>query len=625
MNHYPLGASLGDEAHILEQLPKTVTPIYITDDLSLLTLLKILSKPSRNTNDPFLIFADTESDGLYINQRLLQLYIPEFNLQDQYLIDYDHLKGYNDIINNIISGAHTVWQGGNYDLGLLNLNKIPYKVDDTMAMSRLAYPFWDKFGLDSIAHNLDIDFYSDTNIDKKAMQKAKFKIGVELTPEQLIYASIDVLVLAHIYYRPEMVKSRQVKTYILDMHNLRYCSMYQQNPMQVDIPKLQVEAQKLEGDIDKHQAILVNKYNNLNVNSPKQCKEALGTSDSSKLTLITAIGEGSELARIIYDQRRLLKKRGLIQSYMHEEGVVTRYNPMGAGTGRFSAVSGDLPNGINAQQIPRALKDCFIASPGNKIVGADYPTIELRTIASVYPNLPNILKSVNPTLMTSRKCNNIERKEVADNMYKVLKDKVDLHMRTASVMTGKDPTDIEPEERFKAKAANFGLGFGMGPPAYQDYAYTSYGLVYSLKEAKNVHKLYHTTYPEVDKAIKYMSSAMYSSKSTFLAVTALGRLLKPRRLPDAINFVIQGTAAEVMKLAIHLMYQANPQILNYIIWVIHDAIYLDVPEIEASYYQRLIKEYMEKAWQSVTAMNYFKYHDVPLEVEVAIADNTKEI
>jgi DNA polymerase-1 len=625
MAHYPLGFVPGGSS-LSAQLPPNVNYTYITDEFDLLVLAKILNKPSIYTNEPFMIFADIETDGLYINQRLLQLYIPEYNKTTQYLIDYDYLDDFfKGLLKDIIANNHTVWQGGNYDLGTMNLLKVPFKLDDTLAMSRIAYPLWDGYGLDQICSRLGITIYDDLGLDKKALQKAKFKLGVPLTPDQLNYAAADVLVLAHIYYRPEMAVARKNKTYKLDMLNLGYCAIYQQNAIQVDANLIQNRIAEAQTTADVNTSILVNKYNSLNVNSPKQCREALGTENSNKLTLITAIGEGNELAQIIYDQRRLLKAITMMKSYLVEGGVVTRYNPMGAVTGRFSATGGDMSNGVNLQQIPRALKDCFVARPGNMIVGADYPTIELRCIASIYPNVPNILKRVNPALMASRRCNNIERRDVSDQMYDTLIKGIDLHKQTACALTGLTPEEIDPETRFKAKAVNFGYAFAMGPAAFQDYAYTSYGLVYTFKEASNVHKIYHQTYPEVSKAIKYISTAMYSNRSSFVVSTALGRKIKPQRLTDAINAMIQGTAAEVMKLALHYMYTQEPNILNYIVWVIHDAVYLDVPEDQAEYYRDIIKVNMENAWFEVSKQPHFKYKDVPMDVEVSIANNTKAI
>ena len=623
MTKLPLGLRPDGNDNIT--LPITANYIYITDETDLLFLMKTLNAPNPVTKKPYTIFADVETGGLYIDLRLVQLYIPEYDLEHQYLLDIEYLTDYTEVIKSVISANHTVWHGGNYDLGTLNLNTIPYALDDTLYMSRLAFPLWPKYGLVDVDTQLGLNMYSKANIQKASIQKAKFKLGTLLSPEQLLYSSIDVLVLAHIYYHPEIHKVRHSKTYKLDILSLRYSSIYQQNPIQIDLDLIRSRIAEVEAEIHKNKVILVNDYNNLNVNSPKQCKEALGTTSSDKLTLITAIGNGVKLAQLIFDQRRLLKKLTMLKSYLHEEGLVTRYNPAGATTGRFTATGGDIPNGVNLQQVPRNLKDCFIASPGNKIVGADYPTIELRVIASVYPNVPNILKSINPRLRNSKTSCKIEAQVAPDTMYDTLKKGVDLHKATACALTGLAPEEIDAETRFKAKAVNFGLAFGMGPTAFQDYAYTSYGLTYSLKEATNVHKIYLKTYPEVNKAIKYTSTAMYSNRASFIVTTALGRLIKPRRLTDAINAMVQGSASEVMKLAIHYMYLEEPKVLNYIVWVIHDAIYLDAPEEAAKYYKTIVETNMVKAWVEIIKLAYFKYHDVPLEVEASIADNTKAI
>jgi DNA polymerase I-like protein with 3'-5' exonuclease and polymerase domains len=83
--------------------------------------------------------------------------------------------------------------------------------------------------------------------------------------------------------------------------------------------------------------------------------------------------------------------------------------------------------------------------------------------------------------------------------------------------------------------------------------------------------------------------------------------------------MIQGSAADVYKLAVHkLMQSTQGEALLYFIFPLHDAMYLDVPEAKADYFRYAVKSAMEEAWFETIKSDYFKYSDIPLEVDVGV-------
>jgi DNA polymerase I-like protein with 3'-5' exonuclease and polymerase domains len=106
-----------------------------------------------------------------------------------------------------------------------------------------------------------------------------------------------------------------------------------------------------------------------------------------------------------------------------------------------------------------------------------------------------------------------------------------------------------------------------------------------------------------------------------VANTVGGRIARPRRVTDGINLMVQGSAADVYKLAVHkLVRKTKGDALRYFIFPLHDAMYLDVPEYLSKEYAELVKASMEEAWFELLQSDYFKYHDVPMDVEVKISD-----
>lgn len=529
------------------------------------------------------IFSDIETDGLYLYTRLIQVYQPETS-PIVFVLDMDILKDL-DKAKAILKPYWTVWQGCTYDFGTLNMTTDRF--DDTLYLARTAYPEWKGFKLNEIVTKLGLDHLYE-GIDKAAMQKAGFVQGAYLSQAQMLYACTDVVALWYIWQNKRIQATREKLSYKVDILSVVYSIQYQQNGLIVHQPSVLIEQEKLVEVIKKNELIL----GTLNCNSPKQVKEFLGTDSSAKevlIKIITEQGDMAEMAQAVYDQRRLLKRRTFLKSYNFPK-CVTRFNPAGAATGRFTSTGKDLPRGINAQQITRDLQYMFNTDTiDTVVVHADYSTAELRAGCS-------IMKDV--------------------KMYEELKAGIDLHKIAATLALGGKPEDITKGERQKGKAISFGFIFGMSAASFVEYAYVNYGVIFTVAEAIAIKAAYVKRYPQIAKYAKNR----WNDYKTVPCQTPLGRRNSARLGTDAINYATQGCIAETMKLAIHYLCKEFPDAIKYIYNVVHDAGYLRVPKgSEAIWAMRLV-DAMKKGWVEMCKRPMLFYKDIPMPVEVEYND-----
>lgn len=519
-------------------------------------------------------FCDIETNGLYINTRLVQVYQPT-TIDEIFIIDIDYCD--LEETKNILRPLHTVWYNASYDFGTLNMTT--EKFDDLFYLVRNAYPEWQEYSLDKTVSRLGFDdLYGD--LDKKALQKQGFVNGAYLSQAQLRYSATDVYALAKMWDNPQIQQYRELLAYKVDILSMGYAIKYQQNGLQIGQPLVREELDKLIDDIERNYDIL----GTLNPNSPKQCKEYFGTDKTDKATMIKLISQGNEMAKVVYEQRRLLKRRKMLETYNFPK-VYTRYNVAGAVSGRFTATGGDMPQGINAQQIPRDLQYLFNQDTEDTVcIEADFGTAELRAAASIMKE---------------------------PQMYKELMEGEDLHKIAATMVNGKDLNDITKEDRQKGKAVSFGLIFGMSAPSFKEYAFVSYGVSFTDEEAAAIKKNYQDRY----KAIKKYHTSKWEHYKAEIAVTALGRRARARLGTDAINIPTQGTIAETTKLSIHYAVQEDERILGYIYNVVHDQINLRVPRDEVNYWQELLVRNMEKGWSEICKTKLMTYKNIPMPVD----------
>ncbi|HVE43970.1 MAG TPA: DNA polymerase I [Gammaproteobacteria bacterium] len=374
-----------------------------------------------------------------------------------------------------------------------------------------------------------------------------------------------------------------------------------------DILKIQGEAMSLRVE-ELEKEIYAQAGSTFNINSPKQLQEVLF--EKLKLPALekTPTGQPSTADHVLQDlaldfaiPRLLIEYRSLsklLSTYINKlplqinpttQRIHTTYHQTGTSTGRLSSSEPNLQN-IPIRSIEgRRIRQAFVASPGCKMISADYSQIELRLIAHISED-PNLLKAFS--------------------------NQLDIHKATAAEVAGIDITEVTTEMRRDAKAVNFGLIYGM----------SAFGLARQLnidkKAAQDYIDRYFARYPRV-KA--YMDNTREMVKEKGFVETLWGRRLY---LPDihasqiprqkaaeraAINAPLQGSAADIIKLAMididHWFRTANIQAK--MIMQVHDELVFEVNAADVAQITEGIRYRME---------NVVKLH-VPVPISVGIGDN----
>jgi len=266
--------------------------------------------------------------------------------------------------------------------------------------------------------------------------------------------------------------------------------------------------------------------------------------------------------------------------------VHTSFNQTGSVTGRLASSNPNLQNIPTRTPLGHRVRKGFIASPGNVLLSVDYSQIELRIVAH----------------MANDKA-----------MLGTFKANKDIHATTASAIYNVPLDDVTKEQRRQAKAINFGLIYGM----------SAFGLSratdLTLAEAENFVKAYFQEFPGV-KA--YLDGIRKSATAVGYVETLLGRKryfpqlknpstaqVRSRAEREAINAPIQGTAADILKIAmIRLPEKFDKAKLHAKMLVqVHDELLLECPEGEMKKTIKVVREVMENAFELM----------IPLETDVA--------
>jgi len=260
------------------------------------------------------------------------------------------------------------------------------------------------------------------------------------------------------------------------------------------------------------------------------------------------------------------------------------FRQIGAPTGRFSC------SNPNLQQIPHeeAYRRCFRAADGKKLVIADYSQIELRILADFSDD---------------------------KNFINAFVSGEDFHTTTASQVFGVKPEDVSPDQRSFAKRLNFGIVYGVGA--------SRFGLMTGLSqsEAENTMRKYFGTFVDLRS---YLYKAGEDVLKNRTARTASGRTLRLRfdetdrqQVSSArrygVNMPIQGTSADILKLALRLLHDSIRGTSAKLVNIVHDEIIVECDAAEAE----ATADRLEKA-MCAAGERYVK--KVPVKVDAKIAD-----
>ena len=253
--------------------------------------------------------------------------------------------------------------------------------------------------------------------------------------------------------------------------------------------------------------------------------------------------------------------------------VHTTYHQALTATGRLSSSEPNLQNIPAKTPLGREIRKAFVPKPGHVFVDADYSQIELRLLAHV---------SGDPALLRAYSGNE------------------DIHRLTAAQVLGKSPRDVTDDERSRAKAVNFGIVYGMGAFGLSE------DLGISVSDATEYIKGYFEKYPGVKQ---YQEETVRGAKRDGYVSTLLGRRRRIAELGSksfsvrsfgeraAINTPLQGSAADIMKLAMLRVDRRLRQegLAAEIVLQVHDELLVETPADERERVMAAVKEEMEGA------------------------------
>lgn len=352
-----------------------------------------------------------------------------------------------------------------------------------------------------------------------------------------------------------------------------------------------------------------------NINSPRQVGEVLfeklglkakkkrgKTNYSTNAAVLEELAEEYEIAQLILDYRKFAKLKSTYTEALpalidrKDNRIHTTYNQTVTATGRLSSSNPNLQNIPVRTEEGNKIRNAFIS--GNKenglILSADYSQIELRLLAHITQD-KHLLEAFNSG--------------------------VDVHTLTASKVFDVPVEAVTKEMRYKSKAVNFGIIYGQ----------SKYGLAKSLgisnADAETFIEKYFATYPRV-KA--YMEGTVLEAEEKGFVETIFGRkrylatelsssngMIREFAKRAAINQPIQGTAADLMKIAMIDFSKKLKEnnLKSKMIMQVHDELVVEVVKSELDVVTNLVKE----------AMELNQPLSVPLVVDVNVGESWKEL
>lgn len=489
-------------------------------------------------------------------------------------------------------------------------------MSDTMVASYLINPSKRAHGLDQIA----LDFLDHKTISyKEVTGKGKKITGFREVPlERAVpYAceDADITLMAYNVLMPKISEMDLVELFQkVEMPLIPVLMKMEMTGIFVDKDKLNLLSKSFEHQLDElEKRIYSVAGEEFNIKSsqqlgkilfeklelPVQKKTKKKTGYSTDVDVLTVLASLHELPAMILRYRTLAKLKStytdaLIDLINPETGRIhTSYNQTVTATGRLSSSDPNLQNIPVRTEEGREIRRAFVPKKGWHMVSADYSQIELRILAHYSED---------------------------QILIKAFMDDEDIHTRTANEVFQVFPSFITSELRRHAKIINFGIIYGMSP----------FGLSKELGISQKMAKSYIDNYFARYKGVKqFIDRAIKDVKESKQTSTLLGRI---RFLPDinssnrnlrqfaertAINTPIQGTAADLIKLAMIKVDAAFTErgFQSVMLLSVHDELIFEVPPDELDEAKNLIREIMEGIWDL----------RVPLKVNVGYGENWAEV
>ena len=326
-----------------------------------------------------------------------------------------------------------------------------------------------------------------------------------------------------------------------------------------------------------------------NINSPKQLANVLfdelnlsggGKKRSTSADVLEKLRGKHPIIEDILEYRKIAKVSstyvdGLKKHIRSDEKIHTCFNQTMTQTGRLSSSDPNLQNISIRDELGKEIRKAFVAQEGYHLLSADYSQIELRMLAHMADE---------------------------DHMIKAFNEGLDIHTKTATLIFGCTPEEVDEKKRRIAKTVNFGIVYGQ----------TEFGLSSQLnitrKEAGEFMKMYFDSYPKIHQ---YMNQLIDFCKENGYVETLFHRRREIPEINDknfmtrefgkraAMNAPIQGSAADLIKIAMLKMDKALKEagVQSKMLLQIHDELIFLVPDEELELMQKLVKNTMESAME----------------------------
>lgn len=362
--------------------------------------------------------------------------------------------------------------------------------------------------------------------------------------------------------------------------------------------KISSEIKEIEDEIYK---IAGEKFN---INSPKQVAYILfdklqivpfnNKKRSTSFAILDDLRFDHEIVNLIIHYRKVFKLKStyinVYKDICKTKGNVihTIFNQTLTNTGRLSSSEPNMQNIPTRDEEGKNLRKIFISKfDDGLILSADYNQIELRLLANMAEE---------------------------DSMIEAYQKGIDIHTKTASEIFNVPTSEVSPGMRRDAKAVNFGIVYGI----------SDYGLSQNIKTSRMKAKVYIDSYFErYPKIKKFMDKNIELAKENGFAKTLFGRI---RMIPElsssnfnvrkfgervAMNMPLQGTASDIIKLAMISTFRELRNLQSHIILQVHDELVIDVKKEELEVVKNIVKSCMENV----------KAFKVPLVVSLGVGEN----
>lgn len=481
---------------------------------------------------------------------------------------------------------------------------------DTMIASYLLNPSKTSHSLDAIALEY-LNYRTTTYADVTGTGKKQIgfdKVAID-TAARYSGEDADIALRLSAVLGPQLSEHGLTQLFRdIEMPLLNVLVDMERAGIKVDVPALRAMSVRLEKELARRTTVIHELAGGeFNINSPKQLSEILfdrlglrpvkrtKTGFSTDMDVLQELAASHPLPAEILAYRSLAKLKSTyvdtLPTLVHPDTgrIHTSFNQTVTATGRLSSSDPNLQNIPVRTEIGREIRKAFIAEPGASLLSADYSQVELRILAHLSGDR---------------------------GLIQTFLDGEDIHARTASEIFDLPREEITAEMRRKAKAVNFGIIYGI----------SAFGLAQDIgvsnAEAKRYIDSYFHRYPKVRE---FIDATVASARTNGYVTTLLGRR---RFIPElasnaaavrsfgertAVNTPIQGTAADLIKLAmIHIHQTIRERRLSArMILQVHDELVFEAPDGEIDRLRDIVREGMETVLRL----------DVPIVVGMAAGKN----